>query len=225
MKIFDIKFLAEDFLSGHNINYSEYTPILERKDNKFIIFEKGDIIIFNNKKYIYLGYVSNLDLIPKNINCFYKDGPTLRCRTYEKCKDEDVYRMFKKMEEEHMQEIRESMEKLDFRTKQFINSKAKNVSVEIAKKKREDNIRKECIEMLGGKCCMCGSTQHLSFVHRNPKDKIAPVSTLIKHNVSKAIIITEALKCELYCEPCRQEFFRRLQRKQYQSGERTKYKK
>lgn len=225
MRVFETRFEAEDFLSYHNINYSEYSTILERKDRKFIVFEKGDIIIFENVYYIYLGYVPDPNQLPKNINSFYKDGPFIKRRFYPKCTKLDVYRFYNKMQEEHKQEILESMKKLDKSVLQVINGNGKYIDKEIIKKRRENDIRTQGIRMLGGQCCKCGSKYQLSFVHRDPKDKISSVSKMIKENRSKDVILNEMLKCDLYCESCRQEFFRNLQRKQYQSGAREKYKK
>lgn len=219
MRVFETRFEAEDFLSKYNLNYSEYSPILERKDRKFIVFEKGDIIIFNNKKYIYYGYEPDKTKLPCGINAFYKDGPFIRAITYNNCTDEMVNEEFRRLDKLHKEEIFESMKKLDKSVLQLLNSSgSKNTANEVYKKKREDEIRRQGISMLGGKCCVCGSVKDLSFVHRDAREKIAPVSRMIKENRNKEDILTEMLKCDLYCEKCRQLFFAKLQRIKYLNG-------
>lgn len=224
MLVYYIRSEAEEFLKKYNLNYSEYSPILERKNGIFIIFEKGDIIIFNKKYYIYYGYTPDPNVLPKNMNAFFKDGPFIRVRTYESCTKEMVLREYLRLEKENRETIIKDMEKLDSSVKQLLNSSnSKHLDKEISKKKWETDMRIQGIKMLGGCCSVCGSRYNLSFVHRNPADKKEAVSKMIKRHASKYDILDEMLKCDLYCENCRQEKFRRIKHEGYKSGKYKRY--
>jgi hypothetical protein len=64
-------------------------------------------------------------------------------------------------------------------------------------KKRRDNLRTELIEMLGGGCVVCGTSENLEFHHINSSEKKFKISTMLCWN--KQRVILEALKCELRC--------------------------
>jgi hypothetical protein len=56
------------------------------------------------------------------------------------------------------------------------------------------------IELLGGKCVRCGSTDDLEFDHIDPETKRFAVGS----DMSKAwdVLVEEALKTQLLCRPC-----------------------
>lgn len=66
-------------------------------------------------------------------------------------------------------------------------------------KKRRNSLRIELLEMLGGKCVVCGTFDSLEFHHKIPSEKEYKVSTMLCWARDRAIL--EALKCELRCRP------------------------
>ena len=76
----------------------------------------------------------------------------------------------------------------------------------LKKKKRIKKIRKEMIDLLGGKCSKCNYNkcdQALDF-HHNKGEKEGHLSTLIK-NSSKEKVLKEIKKCILLCANCHRE--------------------
>ena len=62
---------------------------------------------------------------------------------------------------------------------------------------RYQNLRKEAIKILGGKCRECGSTLHLEIDHIDPSKKTFPVSKL--WSIRKELFLKEIDKCQLLC--------------------------
>jgi hypothetical protein len=60
--------------------------------------------------------------------------------------------------------------------------------------------RARLIEMLGGKCVRCGSTDRLEFDHIDPATKRFAIGA----DLSRAwdVLVEEALKTQLLCRPC-----------------------
>jgi 5-methylcytosine-specific restriction endonuclease McrA len=60
--------------------------------------------------------------------------------------------------------------------------------------------RNRLIEILGGKCARCGTTENLEFDHVDPSTKKFTVSA----GLSRAwgALVEEAAKCQLLCKPC-----------------------
>lgn len=73
---------------------------------------------------------------------------------------------------------------------------------EINKKRgeRKKKHKEYLIEMLGGKCCGCSSTENLQFDHLDRKEKKFNISTTLAHKLEK--LIPEAKKCQLLCNEC-----------------------
>jgi 5-methylcytosine-specific restriction endonuclease McrA len=63
--------------------------------------------------------------------------------------------------------------------------------------------REKLIEMLGGCCVRCGSTEDLEFDHIDPATKRFAVGA----GLSRAwdVLVGEALKCQLLCPACHRE--------------------
>ena len=64
-------------------------------------------------------------------------------------------------------------------------------------KKRYHSRKKEAIEILGGKCSICGSTSQLEFDHKNPDNKSFTLTKL--WSVPDAEFKKELKKCRLLC--------------------------
>ena len=64
-------------------------------------------------------------------------------------------------------------------------------------KKRYHSRKKEAIEMLGGKCSVCGTTKNLELDHKNPDNKNFAVTKL--WSVPEAEFKREVKKCRLLC--------------------------
>jgi len=63
--------------------------------------------------------------------------------------------------------------------------------------------RQKYIDLLGGKCVMCGSTKNLHFDHINPKTKNFRIS--IKIDAPEDLIMQELDKCQLLCAKCHRQ--------------------
>ena len=64
----------------------------------------------------------------------------------------------------------------------------------------------ELIELLGGKCKLCGyskSVWALDFHHRDKSTKSFQISRCL--GKAKATLVTEAMKCDLLCRNCHAE--------------------
>ena len=62
-------------------------------------------------------------------------------------------------------------------------------------------IKKELLELLGNKCCLCGSCENLEFDHIDKSTKLFAISDGIASK-SKQEIYKEANKCQLLCHSC-----------------------
>lgn len=60
--------------------------------------------------------------------------------------------------------------------------------------------RDKLIEMLGGSCISCGSTEKLQFDHINRSDKSFSISKW--YGLSMELLRPELDKCQLLCEAC-----------------------
>jgi 5-methylcytosine-specific restriction endonuclease McrA len=68
-------------------------------------------------------------------------------------------------------------------------------------KKRYDRRRLEAIELLGGKCVLCGSVENLEFDHLNPEEKSFSIGDRLAE-VAKDKLELELKKCQLLCSSC-----------------------
>jgi 5-methylcytosine-specific restriction endonuclease McrA len=60
--------------------------------------------------------------------------------------------------------------------------------------------RARLIELLGGQCVRCGSTDELEFDHIDPETKVFAVGSDMSRAWDK--LVEEALKCQLLCCEC-----------------------
>src|SRR5262245_42712881 len=60
--------------------------------------------------------------------------------------------------------------------------------------------RAEAIQLLGGACTDCGSTEDLEFDHVNRSGKTGAIGKLFSRG--KAWYLAELTKCQLLCGPC-----------------------
>jgi hypothetical protein len=60
--------------------------------------------------------------------------------------------------------------------------------------------RARLIELLGGRCVSCGSTDELEFDHIDPETKVFAVGSDMSRAWDK--LVEEALKCQLLCREC-----------------------
>ena len=78
-----------------------------------------------------------------------------------------------------------------------------NEYLRIYMNKRYSEKREWAINLLGGKCCKCGSTENLEFDHINPEDKKDVIANLLVK--SKERLLDELKKCQLLCTNCHYE--------------------
>lgn len=70
-------------------------------------------------------------------------------------------------------------------------------------KARRGKRRAKYIELLGGKCSNCGSTNQLEFDHKDSKKKEFDLNDI--RDGSEETILKELKKCVLLCKPCHME--------------------
>jgi hypothetical protein len=63
--------------------------------------------------------------------------------------------------------------------------------------------RQEFIELLGGKCIKCNSTEDLEFDHIDPETKLFSIGNIWWK--SYTILLEEVKKCQLLCYDCHKE--------------------
>jgi 5-methylcytosine-specific restriction endonuclease McrA len=59
------------------------------------------------------------------------------------------------------------------------------------------------IELLGGKCVVCGSKEGLEFDHIDPKTKKFTITEKWSYSIQKVLL--EVSKCQLLCHICHKE--------------------
>ena len=83
-----------------------------------------------------------------------------------------------------------------------------NPNVYEYQKKRHISRKYELINLMGGKCIICGYDKNyasLEFHHLNPKEKEFPLDARHLSNSSITSLLTEAKKCILLCANCHRE--------------------
>jgi hypothetical protein len=71
---------------------------------------------------------------------------------------------------------------------------------------RKRKYKKYAIDLLGGKCCICGYNKSISaidFHHINPNEKTKTIKDISAGSLEK--VLTEAKKCVLLCANCHRE--------------------
>lgn len=58
----------------------------------------------------------------------------------------------------------------------------------------------EALKILGGCCVVCKTTENLEFDHKDPKTKIAPISSAKILDAPKDRFYAEVNKCQLLCK-------------------------
>lgn len=66
--------------------------------------------------------------------------------------------------------------------------------------RRYHKLRAKYLELLGGKCCQCGSTNELHFDHIDPLQKKFTIGKHITY--PKNVVLEELSKCQLLCDKC-----------------------
>lgn len=119
---------------------------------------------------------------------------------------------------------RKPVEKLDI-TEKVCNTCGKNLPIEsyykgmaACKECHNDrvlynqrNLKKECVDYLGGKCCVCGYDRcqgSLEFHHRDPEQKDFGLSHKRRHQFEE--LKKELDKCILVCANCHREIHAKI---------------
>lgn len=90
-------------------------------------------------------------------------------------------------------------------------------------KQRRERIKRELLQLRGGKCRACGYSKSLSalcFHHRKPEDKIFSISG-VRLMGRREALEAEVEKCEVYCLNCHAELHDR-EGWVHENGKRTK---
>jgi len=75
-----------------------------------------------------------------------------------------------------------------------------NEKVREQKREQHKEKRAYCIEYLGGKCVVCGTTHNLQFDHIKREEKKYNITEKISNNFDN--LKEELNKCQLLCAPC-----------------------
>jgi 5-methylcytosine-specific restriction endonuclease McrA len=81
----------------------------------------------------------------------------------------------------------------------------------LARKERRKSRKLRLLELLGGKCERCGSTENLEFDHLKPSQKKFIISKFIDRADSN--LLDEVNKCQLLCKTCHHE--KTLEKQEY----------
>ena len=65
-------------------------------------------------------------------------------------------------------------------------------------KERKNKHRQECLNRLGGKCLVCGTTSNLEFDHIDPNTKKFQITAGLSYKLE--VLFEEVDKCQLLCK-------------------------
>jgi hypothetical protein len=109
-----------------------------------------------------------------------------REKIIEKSKDR-----YHNLSESQREERRKKRKEWELKNKDEINKKMRE---------RKRQHREYLVEMLGGKCCGCGTIENLQFDHIDRKQKDFCIGKSLSLKLDKLIV--EAKKCQLLCDNC-----------------------
>ena len=115
----------------------------------------------------------------------------------------------RKYQEKNKELLREKALKYYHKNKEKIKERLKNQTRE-QKDRRNERRRGYRIEVvrwinemkLKEGCKICGTKEKLQYHHRDPKEKLMAISTMISREKSKELILKEIEKCDILCKPC-----------------------
>jgi len=116
-------------------------------------------------------------------------------KDYEQKKQKEKERYARKMADP------EKAQKYKEQTKKWKEENRDKVNATI--KARKEKNKAHLIEMLGGKCVGCGTTQNLQFDHIDRKQKSFTIGKMLESSLENKLI-PEAKKCQLLCKSCHQ---------------------
>ena len=124
-----------------------------------------------------------------------KEDALKRSREYTEENREEINRRQRKRRlnwtEEKKVEVREGRKKWEQENKDHINAK---------RRERKAKHREHLVNMLGGKCCGCGTTENLQFDHLDRTTKSFCIGKNLAAKLEK--LEEEARKCQLLCQDC-----------------------
>ena len=116
-------------------------------------------------------------------------------KDYEQKKQKEKERYARKMADP------EKAQKYKEQTKRWKEENREQVNAKIRERKTKN--KAYLIEMLGGKCVGCGTTQNLQFDHIDRKQKSFTIGKMLESSLENKLI-PEAKKCQLLCKSCHQ---------------------
>ena len=124
-----------------------------------------------------------------------KEDALKRSREYTEENREEINRRQRErrlnLTEEKGVEIRKGRKKWEQENKDHINAK---------RRERKAKHREHLVNMLGGKCCGCGTTENLQFDHLDRTTKRFNIGNNLASKLEK--LEEEARKCQLLCQEC-----------------------
>ena len=123
--------------------------------------------------------------------------------TYSKEEQKEYYRKwYQKNKEKKQEQNREWYKKnKEKRTEQIKGYHLENIERRyLCRTERKRKMKIECIEYLGGKCVVCGTTERLEFDHIDRTTKKYSIGGRVSYNFD--ILKEEVDKCQLLCYDC-----------------------
>lgn len=126
----------------------------------------------------------------------YEDKLKRSREYYYKNRDKNLERnreRYNNLTEEQKEERRATRKQWERDNRAEINAK---------RKERKEQHKKHLIDMMGGKCSGCGTTENLQFDHLDRTTKSFNISRNLAAKIEK--LEEEAKKCQLLCKDCHQ---------------------
>jgi hypothetical protein len=92
--------------------------------------------------------------------------------------------------------------KIEYREKRKQWEQENKAAINAKRRERKAQHREHLVNMLGGKCCGCGTTENLQFDHLDRTTKCFNIGNNLAAKLEK--LEEEARKCQLLCQECHQ---------------------
>ena len=126
--------------------------------------------------------------------------------TYSKEKRKEYNKKYREEHKEKISEYNKKYYKLNeekIREKKAEYYQLNNEKVREQKREQHKEKRAYCIEYLGGKCVVCGTTHNLQFDHIKREGKKYEITRKLTYKFDN--LKEELDKCQLLCAPCHLE--------------------
>ncbi|PZM81890.1 hypothetical protein DLH72_04850 [Candidatus Gracilibacteria bacterium] len=180
-----------------------------RTKNKYCtLYDIGDFIKYKDEMYLYIGVFDKEEDVPTDIQCLYRLDDYIRARkcrlnNIEKWQEElknnpKKYRFKEYDAQKYLREKKLAYQRnLDYiKRNQMPKSKSSKANARFRTKMK-------LIDLLGGKCAVCGATGYGLTFDRIDKRLCGKMSDLIRSRGINGLIEVELKNFRLLCEDCR----------------------